>query len=198
MPTLRHDDVSQAIRLIAEVRSLIPSPAAAATHLTQELRWLTRSMGAGLGSRRTRSGVGGIRAVSLVRDGGASTREMRDLMALCSQPQLVLPHSARLLEINAPVATLATSAQPPTELPKVQADLYADFRQIGGQGDRLLSKSAHLGEHGRVGWLCLERDRGDPDFTVDEVLLVDLVMQHISPWFWPAMRRPLMLAQSFG
>lgn len=123
---------------------------------------------------------------------------MRDLAPLFAHSQLVLPHSERLLAIDAPVATLATSTQPPTELPKVQADLYADFLQIGGQGDRLLSKSVHLGEHGRVGWLCLERDRGDPDFSVDEVQLVDLVMQQISPWFWPAMRRPLLLAQSFG
>lgn len=198
MHTLRSEHVASAVRLVAEVRSLVARPDDAAMHLVNGLCGLVNGSSAGLCLRGARPGTAGARAMMLTCGGAASPVKITQLTAIYAQPELVLPHTDRLLADRRPLATGATSKFPRVNLKGVQAELYEAFLQLGGRGDRLLSKSHLANDSSRVGWLCIEREQGDRLFDPADVLVVDLINQHISPWFWPALRRAAMLDQAFG
>lgn len=198
MPALRHDDIAQAIRLIAEVRAMIATPCEAARHLSNRLCALTHSMHGCLGERRSTGGMGSAQFVPLASCGIDQALTLARVAPLMAHPLIVFPNTDLVLADPAPVVTASASSHPPCVLSGVQAELHHEFSLALGGGDRLISKSIHLGKPSQVGWMWFARGHGDGPFAPREVLLVDLIAQQISTWFWPAMRRPLMLAQSFG
>lgn len=198
MPTVRAHEVAQAVRLIAEVRSLAHCPSEAAAHLASGLCRLTHSLRGCIGRRRAQGGVGSVEWVSLAACGLDSALTMSRLAPLISHPQIVFPNTDLLLSDPLPVASASVSSQPPIRLRGVQSELHRAFSEALGGGDRLMSKSAHWVIRGGVGWMWFARERGDGSFTARDVMLVDLVAQQINGWFWPAVRRPLVDTASFG
>lgn len=183
MATLNTQEVCEAVRLVAEVRTLLGFPELAASHLVDRLRAMTGSMLAGIGQRRASQGPGDIASKALALSGDASMVSLEHAQQLPSHPKMELPNSDAVLERTGRVCA-ASVELPQRRLCGVAARLYDDYQSLLGMYDGLMCKCVLPSARAVGVWVWLSRGPEHGRFAPHDSALVEFVMRGVSTPFW--------------